>query len=304
MTAAVIRVACCISTLDEVGSHGMKPVMTTRSFASGPIGALNSLVMAVLMAGVMVVPAQAEDIFDILARNDAVGRAAAPDFVPYRHTVDVVVSGSKGDDVHDPLIAKLRIDPSQPPGERVTVLEQTEDARGEMEKALREMIEEIEDEDRTPAAQAQSFWCNPAGATPNPEDFTVLEETDAMARLRPTAERMVSLFMQTGDRDLDRKERSMAKKLSDRLEGELVYHKPSGRIQEAAFHITRPMTVLLIAKIREMRMEQGCSIAPNGHPYVSRFSMDVQVTALGKNITNVMELSVSDLELIEAAPEG
>ncbi|MGJ8560510.1 MAG: hypothetical protein ACSHX3_09765 [Litorimonas sp.] len=243
-------------------------------------------------------PAQADDIFDILAQKAATGEAEPPTYVPYRHTVDIVVSGSKGDDIHDPLVAKLRIDPSLPAGERVTILEQTEDVRGEMEKALREMIEEIEDEDRTPAAQAQSFWCNAGGPVPTPEDFTVIEETDSLARLQPTPERMVSLFMQTGDRELDSKERSMAKKLSDRLEGEIVYDKPSGHIRSGAFNITRPMTVLLIAKIRQMEMVQRCSLAPNGHPYISSFSMDVGVTALGKKITNVMELTVGDLELI------
>jgi hypothetical protein len=180
----------------------------------------------------------------------------------------------------------------------VTILEQTENPRGEMEKALREMIEEIEDEDRTPAAQAQSFWCNAGGPVPTADDFTVIEETETMARLKPTPERMVSLFMQTGDRELDRKERSMAKKLSDRLDGELVYDKPSGKIRSGKFNITRPMTVLMVAKIRKMDMAQGCSLAPNGHPYVSRFSMDVGVTALGQKITNVMDLSVGDLELI------
>ncbi|GHA86390.1 hypothetical protein GCM10009069_07000 [Algimonas arctica] len=243
-------------------------------------------------------PAHAEDIFDILTRNAATGATVLPQYVPYRHTVDVIVSGSKGDDAHAPLEAKLRIDPSRPAGERVTILEQSEDARGEMEKALREMIDEIEDADRTPAAQAQSFWCNPGGAMPTPEDFSVIEQTDSFARLKPTPARMVSLFMQTGDRELDSKERSMAKKLSDRLEGEIVYDKPSGLIRSSAFNITRPMTVLLIAKIRQMEMVQGCSIAPNGHPYISRFSMDVGVTALGKKITNVMELTVGDLERI------
>lgn len=250
------------------------------------------------MASAIAPPSFAADIFDILAQRESEGTARPPTFVPYRHTVDVIVSGSKGDDIHDPLIAKLRIDPSLPAGERVTVLEQTDDARGEMEKALREMIEEIEDEDRTPAAQAQSFWCNAGGPVPTPVDFTVIEETDNLARLQPTPERMVSLFMQTGDRELDSKERSMAKKLSDRLEGEIVYDKPSGHIRSGAFNITRPMTVLLIAKIRQMEMVQGCSLAPNGHPYISSFSMDVGVTALGKKITNVMELTIGDLELI------
>jgi hypothetical protein len=258
-----------------------------------PLPLLSLVVLISLSA-----PAGANDIFDILSQNAATNDAQPPAFVPYRHTVDVVVSGSKGDDFHPPLIAKLRIDPSSPAGERVTILEQTENPRGEMEKALREMIEEIEDEDRTPAAQAQSFWCNAGGPVPTADDFTVIEETETMARLKPTPERMVSLIMKTGDREHDRKERSMAKKLSDRLDGELVYDKPSGKIRSGKFNITRPMTVLMVAKIRKMDMAQGCSLAPNGHPYVSRFSMDVGVTALGKEITNVMDLSVGDLELI------
>lgn len=256
-----------------------------------------SLISLVAVLGLSA-PAQADDIFDILARKTATGEVQPPAYVPYRHTVDVIVSGSKGDDVHEPLVAKLRIDPSQPAGERVSILEQSVDARGEMEKALREMIEEIEDEDRTPAAQAQSFWCNVGGSVPTADEFTVIEQTDTLARLQPMPERMVSLFMQTGDRELDRKERSMAKKLSDRLEGEIVFDKPSGHIRSGTFNITRPMTVLLVAKIRQMEMVQGCSLAPNGHPFVSSFSMDVGVTALGQKITNVMELTVGDLELI------
>lgn len=260
----------------------------------------NRIVIAgVIMGFAIASPSFASDIFEILAQRESEGTAHPPAYVPYRHTVDVIVSGSKGDDIHDSLIAKLRIDPSQAAGDRVTILEQSEDARGEMEKALREMIEEIEDEDRTPAAQAQSFWCNAGGPLPTADDFAVIEQTDDFARLQPTPERMVSLFMQTGDRELDRKERSMAKKLSDRLEGEIVYEKPSGLIRSGTFNITRPMTVLLIAKIRQMEMAQGCSIAPNGHPFVSSFSMDVGVTALGQKITNVMELTVGDLELIK-----
>lgn len=244
-------------------------------------------------------PAQAQSIYTILADRAASDVSTPPAFVPYRHTVDVTVSGSKGDDIYDPLMAKLRIDPSAPAGERVTLLAKTEGARGEMEKALREMIEEIEDEDRTPSAQAQSFWCNVGGDVPTPEDFTLIEERPELARLRPSAERMVSMFMQTGDRDLDRKERSMARKLTDRLDGEVVFDKPSGLMRSASFNVTRPMTVLMIAKIRRMDMSQDCAVAPNGHPYVSEFSMDVGVTALGQDITNVMEIAVSDLELIE-----
>ncbi|MGB6230869.1 MAG: hypothetical protein WBF53_12190 [Litorimonas sp.] len=248
-------------------------------------------------------PAQAEDAFALFAAQSG-PEARPPAHVPYRHTVEVTVSGSKGDTVHDPLTARLRIDPSRPAGERVTVLERGAEARGEMEKALREMIEEIEDPERTPAAQAQSFWCNAGGEPPTPADFAVVEDTDTHIALRPSAERMVSMFMQTGDRELDRKERSMAKKLSDRLEGHIVYGKPSGLIRSAHFNITRPMTVLMVAKIRQMKMDQTCSLAPNGHPYVSEFSMDVRVTALGSKISNVMELTVGDLEWIGDAPAG
>lgn len=246
----------------------------------------------------MASPGLATDFFDQVQAQADAGDWQPPQYVPYRHMVDVVVSGSKGDNIHEPLTAKLRIDPSLPPGERVTILQRSEDARGEMDKALDEMIEEIEDEGRTPAVQAQSFWCNAGGAVPSPDDFEIIDDTETHIHLRPTPERRVSLFMQTGDRELDRKERSMAKKLSDRLDGAVVYNKETGRISSAHFHITRPMTVLLIAKIREMKMTQGCTLAPNGHPYVSSFQMDVRVTALGQTITNIMDLTVGDLELI------
>lgn len=248
-------------------------------------------------------PAFASDIFEITAQNRATGATHTPDSVPYIHTVDVRVSGSKGDKEREPVTAKLRIDPSQPEGSRVTILSMSQTDGKDIDNAIEELIEQIEENDLED--QTDGFWCSArdSDAFPiSPETFTIMAEREGVTHLKPVPERMVQLMMGEDDlSELDGRDRAIAKKMIDRLEGELRLDSSDGHMAGMSFEMTRPMKVMLIAKIQQMAMEVDCERAPNGYPFVSRFSMHVKAGAFGQNMVNDMELIVSDLTPIEAS---
>lgn len=258
------------------------------------------------LALLLALPAGASDIFDITASNRASGATRTPETVPYIHTVDVRVSGRKGDDERDPVTARLRIDPSQPEGERVTILSRSETDAKDMNNALEDLIEQIEENDLED--QADGFWCSArdSDAFPiTPENFSIIADDGGIVRLKPVPERKVQLMMGEDDLgELDGRERGIAKKLIDRLEGELRLDRADGHMDGMSFRMTRPMSVMLIAKIKQMAMDVDCERAPNGYPYVSRFSMYVEAGAFGQDMVNNMELSVSDLTpIVGTAPD-
>lgn len=266
---------------------------------------IRSLSTCLVAAATLCAPSvQASDIFEITAQNRASGATQTPSTVPYIHTVDVHVSGRKGDKVREPVTARLRIDPSQPEGSRVTLLSRSDADEEDMNNALEDLIEQIEDNDLED--QADGFWCSArdSEAFPiTPENFTVMSDADGTTRLQPTPDRMVQLMMGEDDlSELDGRERGIAKKLDDRLDGELRLDSADGHMQGMHFRMTRPMTVMLIAKIREMEMEVDCERAPNGYPFVSRFFMHVEAGAFGQNMVSDMELFVSELTPIGTKP--
>ncbi|MGB3455698.1 MAG: hypothetical protein WBG08_03555 [Litorimonas sp.] len=248
------------------------------------------------LALLMAAPASA-DIFEIAAANRASGATDTPATVPYIHTADVTVSGRKGDEVQDPVTARLRIDPSQPPGERVSVLSRSDADSEEMNTALADLIEQIEENDLED--QRDGFWCSARDRgdfAVTPANYAVIGESDGIVRLEPTPDRRVQLMMGEDDLDeLDGQERGIAKRLADRLEGELHLDASDGQMRGMAFRMTRPLRVMLIAKVKAMDVAVECDRAPNGYPYVSRFSMHVTAGAFGRDMVNDMEIVVGEL---------
>lgn len=256
-----------------------------------------------LAAGLLVaMPASAADIFSIAETNRATGASDTPATVPYVHTVDVDITETKGDKPAKRTVARLRIDPSQEPGSRVTVLER-ERSDG-ADKALDDLIEQIEQND--PEDQADGFWCSArdSAAFPvAPENYDLIEAGARTVRLRPKPDRMVQLMMGEDDlSELGGRERGIAKKLVDRLEGELHLSARDGLMEGMHFSLTRPMKVMMIAKIRQMDMGVACERAPNGYPFVSRFTMEVRAGAFGSEMHNLMELRVGELTPVDGSP--
>ncbi|MEM7728007.1 MAG: hypothetical protein AAF311_01900 [Pseudomonadota bacterium] len=262
---------------------------------------MTRLLSASALALLAAAPASA-DIFDIAAANRASGTTDTPTTVPYIHTVEATVSGRKGDTVKAPVTARLRIDPSRPEGERVTILSRSDSDAQEMDNALEDLIEQIEENDAED--QADGFWCSArdSDAFPiTPDNFTVIADEGGTTRLKPVPDRMVQLMMGEDDlSELGGRERAIAKKLIDRLDGELRLDSADGQMRGMSFEMTRPMSVMLIAKIKQMAVSVECDRAPNGYPFVSRFSMHVEAGAFGQDMVNDMELRVSELTPVEA----
>ena len=65
-------------------------------------------------------------------------------------------------------------------------------------------------------------------------------------------------------------------------------------------NVSEQIETMLIAKIKQMAMEVECDRAPNGYPFVSRFSMYVEAGAFGQDMVNHMELRVGELTPVDA----
>jgi len=237
--------------------------------------------------------AQAEDILSILASKTDTAHRAAPETIPYSYTLTLDVKEREGKDLSEGQ-AVLRIDPTQPPGSRTQIIT----ASDIESKALQNFLKEIEDEDNTMAKQASGFWCGSSGPKPQsefePESFIVLSEDDSQAVLKPDVEKLAELLMDA-DENGDKEDGKMMKRLMKRIEGEVTLAKPSAEMTGFKVRMTRPMTMMLVAKLKEMDVEQSCALAPNGHYHLSHLKMNVAGKAMGSRFGQEIDMKVSEL---------
>ena len=99
------------------------------------------------------------------------------------------------------------------------------------------------------------------------------------------------------DQEISNSERKMMEKMMERLDGEFILSKPEGQLKQFKIWMTRPMRVKVIAKINSMEIQQSCAPAPNGLRYTETMSMNVGLKALGIDISQNMNLRISDLTL-------
>jgi len=236
---------------------------------------------------------QAKDILKILAQNTDAPNRVAPDTIPYSYTLTLDVKERDGKNLSEGQ-AVLRIDPTQPPGSRARIIT-TSDADSE---AVQNFIKEIEDEDNTMTKQASGFWCGTsdpeAQSDFDPDKFIVLSEDDHQAVLKPDVEKLAELLMDS-DENGDKDDRKMMKRLMKRIEGEVTLAKPSAEMTGFKVRMTRPMTMMLVAKLNEMDVEQSCALAPNGHYHLSHLKMNVAGKAMGSRFGQEIDMKVSEL---------
>lgn len=235
--------------------------------------------------------------------------------VPYRYFVDINATGTERDGSEErqvpPMSARLQIDPSQPEGSRVRVIEQTT-GEGETAESLREMIAEIENDVLSEEAHAEEFWCHPDLADginsvqTSLSDMEVIRETAENVWLRPTRDQMATIMSESDDdgEELSGSDRKMAKKLAKRLDGELVLSKPDLHMESLSIAMTRPLTIMIVAKIEEMSADIVCAIAPNGGSYMTDFNLRMAMSAMGEGGAFQMNVKVSGLETLEPVTEG
>ena len=253
---------------------------------------LSCLVLCPLLAAS---PAHAEDIMTILARQAETPARLAPKTIDYIYTLTLDVKDRDGKDLSEAQ-AVLRVDPSQPAGSRAQIISAS-DAESE---ALQDFLKEIEDEDNTMTKQAEGFWCGDSEANSdvepdfNPEDFTVISEDASQAVLRPNLVKLAELLMQSDD-NADKNGRKMMKKLMKRIEGEVTQAKPSGEMKGFSVRMTRPMTMMVVAKLKTMNVDQTCELAPNGHYRIATMKMNVEGKAMGSRFGQDIDMRISDL---------
>ena len=260
------------------------------------------IVLALLAAPLTIAaPAQAQvqnnDIMSILARKAETPPRPAPTTIPYSYRVSVDMTSQEGKDIEN-YQADLRIDPSQPAGSRAQIIS----ASHPESEAFLEFLEEVEDPEKDMAERADNFWCGSTESKDDSDpdfdlsDFEVVSETDTEATIKPKAGRLAALLVQSDNtEDMGKQERKMMKKLLDRVDGEMTLAKPAGELTSFRVTMTRPMTMMLIAKLKVMDVEQSCALAPNGFYHMSTMNMNVEGKALGSRFGQKMDIQVSEL---------
>jgi len=237
-------------------------------------------------------PVQAQtntnDILSILAQKAEI---AVPTTIPYSYTLSVKMRETDGDEITDGE-AILRINPMNPPGSRATLISATDPES----EALLDMLKDIEDPEKDTAERADGFWCGgiESGDAFNPEDFEIIAETQTEAIIKPRAGKLAELLMQS-DETADKKARKMQKKLAERIDGEMTLSKPDVQVKGFRVTMTRPLKMMLVAKLKVMDVEQNCKLAPNGFYHMSSMQMNVQGKAMGSAFGQDMNIQISEL---------
>ncbi len=228
--------------------------------------------------------------FKSLVKAKAQSAAAVPETVPYSYLVTIAVDSQEGKDDSEQFTGQYRLNPAATPGERVTIIDGSWD---DYPKDMRKELEEANFE-YSQAQHAEDFWCV------GDQEMLEMMASDAVTVLREDArEAVVSLtpdaiayFMD----DDDDGERDMPKKIRKRMLAELTFSKPSLLLTQSKIWLSKPTTVKIVAKMKEMNFEQRCSPAPNGLPYVSENNVKVSGKAMGSHFGATVNVTLSDLQ--------
>ena len=239
---------------------------------------------------------QADDISSILERQSRVQRPAPPSVIPYNYTVDLVASAGESKNAKAPFRAKLLINPSASPDNRVTIISTSSD---DYHEEFEGFLEKMQNPETSAEELAEGFWCESADNTLFDEDgFAVISETASEAVIKPNRALMAEIMMDTDDdEDISKSERRIMKKMMERLDGEFVLSKPDAQLKSIKIWLTRPITIAVVAKIKEMEFSQSCALAPNGFPYIDSMTMHLTAQTLGVRMEENINIKISDLTL-------
>ena len=237
--------------------------------------------------------AYAKDIKTLIAERQASGETGplSPNDIPYTYVVTADIKSGEGDD-RDAYVAKYQVNPKAAPGARLTFIDAPletfpEDFQTQMNKM---------DMEATEADIAKEFWCADSEDEADdpdmtPEDMTVIRE-DAREGVIAISNDILRNMMNMDDGDGG----DMPKKVMKRLTAELTLSKPDLNLRNMKVWLTRPTTIKIVAKLKNMNIEQSCDLAPNGIPYVTVRKMRVSGKAFGKSFNEDAMITVSDLQ--------
>jgi len=203
--------------------------------------------------------------------------------------------------------AIIEINPKLNGAERVKIISHTGDPDSD---ELKDMLADFTGDDVTEADLAKEFWCG-SDDDDDQAQFTdniiVISETDEEAIVRPDLEKMVEVLFsskpddtkQSGDNQPDsggsKKQQKLVRRMLKRMDAQLTLNKPDGQMKQMKIWMTRPMRVALIAKIKDMRLEASCELAPNGFRYQAVKNFGIDISALGNKVEQNVHQSITDL---------
>ena len=88
---------------------------------------------------------------------------------------------------------------------------------------------------------------------------------------------------------------NMKKKLMERIDGQVTISKPTAQMKGFEVTMTRPLTMMVVAKLKTMDVAQSCALAPNGFYHFSEMTLNVEGKAMGSRFGQNMTLRVTDL---------
>lgn len=234
------------------------------------------------------VSAEAADIRTLIEqKQNSVGNTVlVPTDIPYTYVVTANIRSGEGDDI-DGFTAQYQVNPKAAPGSRLTFIG---DALETFPQDFQDAMARLEME-QTEAEMAEEFWCtdNEEADDVLPDDFTIIREDDREAVIALGNDNLKSMLdMDGGD--------GMPKKILKRLSAVLTVSKPDLTMRHMKVWLTKPTTIKIIAKIKEMNIEQSCEIAPNGISYVISKKMRMKGKALGTRFSENAVITVSDLK--------
>lgn len=216
------------------------------------------------------------------------GVEAVPDTVPYSYLVDIELINAHKEEEN--FSGQYRVNPAAEPGERITIIGASWD---DFPKGMRAELEKVNQE-RTQADFAEEFWCQGEPETFEflaSDDVTVLRETETEAVVSLAGDAVAHFLGDDGEG-----ERKMPGKILKRMDSELTFSKPELRLLNSHIWLTRPTTVKIVAKMKEMDFNTRCSIAPNGLSHFSYSNTKVSGKAIGKSFGATIIVKMSDLQ--------
>ncbi len=217
--------------------------------------------------------------------------------VPYSYLVTIDVDSREGKNKSESFYGQYRFNPAAAAGERVSLIDLTWD---EVPKDMRKELEK-DNVEGSEADFAEDFWC-----TNDQKDLEVMasdsvtvireDETEAVVSLGPDA---IAYFLAD---DSEKEGRGLPKKIRKRMLSELTFSKPDLYLTHSRVWLSKPTTLKIVAKMKEMDFKMGCALAPNGLPFVSQSNTVIVGKALGTGFQARVDISISDLQPVKSNP--
>lgn len=177
--------------------------------------------------------------------------------------------------------ALMRVDPSQPEGQRLSVISpEPEDWSEEFAKRVENMKANTEGE----------IWCQDFAENIPAADATLVSETDTTATY--------SFQPQPGAEpdDMD--------KVYKHLTGTVVVDKTTPGILNFEMVAEKPFKPMPVAKIKQFEMKIACDRAPDGRTHVSSLDVTVEGSAMMKSFSQSDRQIISNLTPIPNSGTG